>query len=140
MKLNENLRTQVLGRVAANETYESIVAWLRKAHRVEITKQAIGKLVAKHRSAPPLRAAPKRRKKSGGRKVSPTEAHFNRLSRLLKQLTRDAIVERSGVNVDKVAKASAAYQRAYENLRQELGLDQPTTETVADLAALLAKA
>jgi IS30 family transposase len=141
-KLSPELQEEVLARVAKRATYDSIVAWLKKKHRITITKQAISKMVRKHRSE---RAdVAKVIARTHIEQTLPTDlAEFDRIQarnvRLLERAQDEANKDFSVANVEKVTKLTGAYLKADEQKKRALGLEQPD-EVIADLATLLAKA
>lgn len=141
-KIPSDLHGEILARVASNATLPGIVAWLKKSHRVEVSKQALSKLVQKHRAE--RREVAKTVVSEHIQQTLPADlaaldAVQARNLGLLERAQAEALTELSVANVEKVVKLTTIVQRADEAKKKALGLEQPN-EVITDLAALLAKA
>lgn len=141
-KLTPELQDEILGKVAKRVPYDQIVAWLKKSKRVSVTKQALSKMVRKHRSDRADVAKVVAREHI--EKTLPSDLkEFDRVQahnlKLLESAQRDAEEDMSVANVEKVTKLTQVYLKADEMKKKALGLEQPD-DVVTDLASLLAKA
>lgn len=142
MKLDAEQREKVLARIARGASYEEAAQWCRSELGIQISKQAIGKLVSKHRSERAEVSKAVARDHIARRlptDLVAADGHHARAGRLL-QLAADACEREPTVaNFEKYAKASAAFLKWEELQRKTLGLDQPDDafiDNVVDLAGL----
>jgi hypothetical protein len=141
-KLTPELREAVLARVAKKSTYKEAAAWLKTAHGVSISEQALCKLVRKHRSE--TKDVAKAIARAHVAKKLPADlaaADENlRKAQHAYDLAYDAVIETGSVaDYDKLKKAAGILARFDEVNRKTLGLDSPDQEAVTDLAALLSR-
>lgn len=141
-KLTPKLQDEVLARVAKNVPLDQIAAWLKRSKRVEITKQALSKMVQRHRSDRADVAKVIAREHIA--RTLPQD--LNELDRvkaaqltILELAQRTARKKPSVVNVQAVKAAALPYLKIVEIQHRAQGLEQPD-DVVTDLAALLAKA
>lgn len=138
-KLTDALRNQVVARVTKGETLDACAAWLRRKHKVEITKSALSRLVKGHRSDLSDAAKTVARKAT----VSSVEAATRSLLRRHKAATEIIARAETAARKDPISGMSAYSQaaRAFVAIHQELakaqGLDQPDDPWVGGLAELL---
>lgn len=142
MKIPLELHDPILALVASGKSPGSVATWLRAEHGIEVTRQAVDKIVKKARS---LRAdTSKLIAREHIARTLPTDLdtfdrHMAATSELLEQAQREARVEFSVANVEKVVKLTREWRGLDEAKKAAMGLDQPD-EVVTSLADLLAKA
>jgi len=141
-KLEPEQREQVFVLIAKGASYEEAAAWCRSTLKVSISKQAIGLMVAKHRSERTdvsKAVARDHIARTLPADLTAADAKHAQAGRLL-DLAAMACEEIPTVaNFEKYAKASAAFIKFEELKRKTLGLDQPDTafiDNVIDLAGL----
>jgi len=140
-KLSDAHQEIALARIAKGESQAAVAAWLKKHHRVSVTPQAIAKVVRRHRSERADTAKVIAREHIA--RTLPTDLEtMDRIQarnvQLLEFAQTDALKSPSQANVEKVVKLSTIVQRADEQKKRAVGLEQPD-EVIGDLAALLAK-
>lgn len=143
-KLTLELQELVLARVGKGASHPETVAWLKAEHGVDVTKQAIAKLVKKHRTERADVAKSIARSYIAKTLPKDLEAMDRVQARNLELLERaqEEAAQPLGLtttNIEKVVKLTQIVQKADETKKRASGLDQPD-EVINDLAAFLAKA
>lgn len=142
MKIPLDLHDPILALVASGKSSSAVASWLRSEHGVEVTRQAVDKIIKRARS---LRAdTSKLIAREHIARTLPTDLDtFDRImaatGELLEQAQREAREELTVANVEKVTKLTNTWARLDEAKKTAMGLDQPD-EIVTSLADLLAKA
>lgn len=130
MKILPELHEEVLSRVLKGETLDQVRAWLKRAHKIEVSKVAVGKLVRKHRKsraevshAATVEHISKRIPKD----LAESDEMWDANVRLLKLAQAEAETSLTSANVAKVVQLSEQVRRVEADRRKALGLDQPDT-------------
>lgn len=140
-KLTPEQREAVIKRVAAGASYGEISEWLLTTHSVTISKQAISKMVKKHRSGQADQAKVVARTHIAKRltkDLSAFDGHMIRVSRLLRLAAREAERDLTTAAVEKVSKLAAVWQKFDDAKKRAMGLDEPD-DKITDLASLLSR-
>lgn len=131
----------VLARVAKGASLSEVAKWAKAEFGVSITKQALSKIVRRHRTERADTAKVIAREHIAAtlpRDLAEMDRIQARNIELLERAQTEALENASQANIDKVVKLSTIVQRADEQKKRAVGLEQPD-EVVGDLAALLAK-
>lgn len=138
-KLTDAIRNQIVAKVTRGETLDACVEWLRRRHKIDITKSGLSRMVKGHRSDLSDAAKTVARKATVG---SVADAMSSLLKRHAAATTIIAKAERQAAK-DPISGMSAYSQaaRAYVAIHQEVskaqGLDQPDDPWIGGLAELL---
>ena len=139
-KLTPELREAVLARIAAGSSYEEAAEWCKATHNVEVTKQAIGKLVAKHRaerSEVSKAVARDHITRQLPKDLEVADEKLAQAARLLDLAAGAAELEPTVANFEKYAKANTAYLAHVKRRDDALGLNVPDDPTVDGVVGLL---
>lgn len=131
----------MLARVAKGSSLSDVARWAKAEFGVSITKQALSKIVRRHRSERADTAKVIAREhiaKTLPRDLAEMDRIQARNVELLEIAQANALKSATQANIDMVVKLSTVVQRADEQKKRAVGLEQPD-EVIGDLAALLAK-
>jgi hypothetical protein len=141
-KLTPEIREQILTHIANGASYEDAAEWVGAHHGISVTKQAIGKLVAKHRSERSEVSKAVARDhiaRTLPADLAASDEKHAQAGRLLDIAAAAAESDPTVANFEKYAKASATFLKWEELKRKTLGLDQPDDaflDNIVDLAGL----
>lgn len=139
-KLTPELRELVLARIAAGSSYEEAADWCGSEHRVSISKQAIGKLVSKHRHerADVSKAIARDHiTRQLPKDLEVADAKLKQAEELLDLAAEDARSDPTVSNFEKYSKANQAYLAHLKRRDDTLGLNVPDDPTVDGVVGLL---
>ncbi len=138
-KLTPELREQVLARIAGGASYSETAAWLKSDHKVTVSKQAIGKLVSKHRTerAEVSKAIARDHiTRTLPSDLTACDDKHAQAARLLDKAAADALTSGTVADFEKYSKAASIYLKFEELKRKTLGLDQPDESFVGGIVDL----
>lgn len=138
-KLTPELREVALAKIASGASYQETAAWLKSTHKVSISKQALGKLVTKHRTerADVSKAIARDHiARTLPADLTAADAKHAQAAKLLDKAAKDALMDGSVAAFEKYSKAAQVYLKFEELKRKTLGLDQPDDLIVGGLVAL----
>lgn len=139
-KLSQEQRDQVLVRVASGASYEDAARWCASEWQIKISKQAIAKLVARHRTERKDVAKAVARDhiaRQLPRDLTAADDRHAQAARLVDLAATACEAEPTVANFEKYSKASQALIRWEELRRKTLGLDQPDDQIVDSVIGLL---